>query len=580
MTHWKNEFNETHIRRLESSLEEEAKDIVKQWHRLDQIDQELTPKQKQAVESERAARNKNPIQRLHRLAAVDESITNSFRMKLGLLVYSNQFEGLIGLLVIANLVSIVIETDINARGEDMPPWLKFSNILFIVLYGLELLARIYIERAHFIYSSWNIFDAMIVVIGVTGEFIQGVMDQVSVLRTMRLLRSLRLVRLLNVFPELATLIRDVVRCLRTLMWTFCLLFLSITVWSIFAVELLHPMMADVSATGVYDRTDCPWCDQAFSSVMKANLTLFQIVTGDGWSMLARPIIEHNPWTALIFIGIIFSLFFGLLNVLIACMVENAARSRMAETHMLALEREEQKERGRHCFLRLCEKLDVNGDGVITLEEMKEGCHTVHEFRDLLTVMDIGADDIECVFKILDEDDSGGVSHEEFVEQLWKMKSQEMRTLLAFVKYYVVQIWQKMIVESNKRTDSLQDSVSQLKEELNLRSDSLMRAVSDFSSGTPEMKFRVSETMPHFCQAINPLDQELACRSGGSEAKPESGEQELSCRTGILNNVVTTTVVPSAPTRLENAEERSTSRQTNQSIVDEGVAGKGSTCMHL
>merc|ERR1711998_636739 len=100
------------------------------------------------------------------------------------------------------------------------------------------------------------------------------------------------------------------------------------------------------------------CADAFSSVMQANLTLFQIALGDGWSSLARPVMEHQPLTAVIFIGVIFTMSFGLLNVVVAVMVENAAQGREAETHFLALEKEEQKDRARACFKQMCKRLDT------------------------------------------------------------------------------------------------------------------------------------------------------------------------------------------------------------------------------
>lgn len=307
---------------------EEAQDILKDWKTLDAKEGGLTPKQKKAAEQERKQKRRGKAQRMSDLSfTLDPELLrrSRFRAALGKLLYSDQFEMAVGFLVLCNFVIIIIETDINAKTESNPQWLQICNVVFISLYTIELLSRLYVERLQFPENSWNLFDFVIVVVGIAGELVQGAMDQVSVLRTVRLLRSLRLFRMLAVFPELAALIRDMVRCMCTLMWALFLLLIAITVWSIFAVELLNPMMGDVNADGVYEDTDCPWCEQAFSSVLKANLTLFQIVTGDGWSVLARPIIEHQAWTIIIFIGVIFTLCFGLLNVVIACMVEMQPR---------------------------------------------------------------------------------------------------------------------------------------------------------------------------------------------------------------------------------------------------------------
>merc|ERR1719265_2232526 len=228
-------------------------------------------------------------------------------------------------------------------------------------------------------------------------------------------------------------------------------------------------MADVAAGGMYDPS-CPWCEDAFSSVLQANLTLFQIVSGDGWSLIARPIISHNPWTALLFLGLILTMSFGLLNVLVAVMVENAQQGRQQETHMLALEREEQKIRAQHVLLKMCEKLDTDNSGQVSLEEMKDAVEEIPEFKDLLVVMDLGSEDIDHLFHVLDEDKSGSVSPSEFSSQLWRMKEQETRTMLMFVKYYVKEIWEKVCLsveehfKSNKETfaNQLNDAVNEIK----------------------------------------------------------------------------------------------------------------------
>merc|ERR1719281_2040639 len=101
-------------------------------------------------------------------------------------------------------------------------------------------------------------------------------------------------------------------------------------------------------------------------------------------------------------------------------------------------------------------MDTDSSGRITMSELRRassgGAEGVPEFTDLLKVMDIGGEDIECVFAILDKDGSGDVDYQEFVDEIWKMKEQENRTTMMLVKYYVLQIWQKFL----KQTEKLQD----------------------------------------------------------------------------------------------------------------------------
>merc|ERR1719310_590152 len=47
--------------------------------------------------------------------------------------------------------------------------------------------------------------------------------------------------------------------------------------------------------------------------------------------------------------------------------------------------------------------------------------------------------MEIIFKILDSDNSGDIDYQEFTEQLFKMKSQDSHSLLVFIKFYVLEV---------------------------------------------------------------------------------------------------------------------------------------------
>merc|ERR1712176_845542 len=100
-----------------------------------------------------------------------------------------------------------------------------------------------------------------------------------------MVRLLRLLRLLIAFKELYILVVGVSHCMRTLFWAACLIFLALNVWSILSVEFLSDITEELAESGEYSA--CSWCGTAFSNVWLANLTWFQIISGDGWSSLGR-----------------------------------------------------------------------------------------------------------------------------------------------------------------------------------------------------------------------------------------------------------------------------------------------------
>jgi len=63
-------------------------------------------------------------------------------------------------------------------------------------------------------------------------------------------------------------------------------------------------------------------------VFEANLTFLQtVVAGDSWGYLAVPVIEREPSTAIIFVGALVTLVFGVLNLIVAVVIDVAAEHR-------------------------------------------------------------------------------------------------------------------------------------------------------------------------------------------------------------------------------------------------------------
>ena len=90
-----------------------------------------------------------------------------------------------------------------------------------------------------------------------------------------------------------------------------------TVWAMLIVEWAYPRVQSLHDNeGLFE--DCEQCVRATSSVMNANLLLFKtVIAGDSWGLIAVPVIEHYPATALLFMGSLLTLVFGVLNLIVA-----------------------------------------------------------------------------------------------------------------------------------------------------------------------------------------------------------------------------------------------------------------------
>merc|ERR1719171_853759 len=81
-------------------------------------------------------------------------------------------------------------------------------------------------------------------------------------------------------------------------------------------------------------------------------------------------------------------------------------------------------------------MDADNSGDISVEELRNGLENIPELGAILTIMGVEDDDLCMVFELLDVDGDGMVSHDEFAERLYKMKTQEVPTAVCFTLHLV------------------------------------------------------------------------------------------------------------------------------------------------
>jgi len=224
--------------------------------------------------------------------------------------------------------------------------------------------------------------------------------------------------------------------------------------------------------------------------------------------LSRPLIMHHPWTAVIIVGIIFTMVFGMLNLITAVIVDTAAQAREADVMHMAKHKEFERAEAWSNFAELCLILDENHDGEISLEELQKGIREIPELSAHLSVLGVEDDDLEMVFEILDANQDGRITHKEFIRQLYKIQTYELKSAHCFMKHYVEDIRKTVKLLWNK---SESQSVSFL------RCNSLI-------SG-PDVN-EVSQPEPEVHPKSPPLDALLPSQDTLSTAPTDTEQQPL------------------------------------------------------
>ncbi len=177
--------------------------------------------------------------------------------------------------------------------------------IFVLEIGLKLIAY----RWRFFKSGWNVFDLAIVSIALAPG--AGAM---SVLRAMRVLRVLRLV---SVVPMLRRIVEALLRAIPGM-------------GAILAVLALMVYVAAVMATTMYSESN----PDLFGSLPASALSLFQVMTMDGWRMeVVQPVMDAgHPYAWVFFLTYIILASFAVLNLFMALIVESLSANVQEEVH--------------------------------------------------------------------------------------------------------------------------------------------------------------------------------------------------------------------------------------------------------
>lgn len=370
------------------------------------------------------------------------------RVFLARIIMHQAFETGMGLVIFANVLLIVFEANADAscypeflydldscpRSSAALFWPWACNLALQTTYSAECIARCFVERGMYVKNQWNVIDLVIVVVGWFGMALTEMVN-LNVLRVFRVLRLLRAGRLLISVPELYILLSGLTTSIKAIFFGSIMLIFVVFVWAIVMVELIHPLNLEID----YDER-CPRCKEGFQTVYMASLTLFQqIVAGDSWGAISLPLAEAHPWTSPILFAILMTISLGVMNLILAVIVEKAAEARQNDLDRKLQQKDLDRERNMVDLALLCDRMDTDGSGALSLEEMLHGYVNERKFYTLMQESGIEKDDLQTMFNVLDSDDSGEVDYVEFCNQLGKCPKRDPMMLAAMTRYSVMEV---------------------------------------------------------------------------------------------------------------------------------------------
>jgi voltage-gated sodium channel len=164
------------------------------------------------------------------------------------------------------------------------------------IFVAELLMKFYAYRFSFFNNAWNIFDLVVVTLGLLPN-----RDGLSALRGLRVIRAMRL---LSVIPQMRAVVQALLDALPGMGAVIIMISIVFYVFAVMATLMYGP--------------DFP---EWFGSLGKSLYSLFQIMTLESWSMgIVRPVMEVHPTAWIFFVPFIVITAFSVLNLFIGLLV--------------------------------------------------------------------------------------------------------------------------------------------------------------------------------------------------------------------------------------------------------------------
>lgn len=430
-------------------------------------------------------------------------LNTPLKLRLYQMLHSQIVEYGMSLVILGNFALIIAETNINASEDDVPVWMGALSWSVLVLFAVELIVRLYVGGSRFFADPWNCFDFFIItadiIFSVIAELFESLMP-ISLLRILRLAKVARISKVVRVFPELRLMIGGLAGAMRAIMWGTVLMAIALLICAVLAVQFIHPLTEELAQKGVWDELGCLACHGRFSTVQAAALTFWQtILAGDAWGQLAVPIIENYPAAAVYFLGVFLLLALALHNLILGVIVDVAQESRKKlqqdadkKTMMMRMETQEN-------LLQMCADMDTDHSGCLTKQELLEGYDQNEDLRRALADLDVQQADLDVVWLLMDKDRTGYIHYDEFVTELYNMRSSESQFMLTYIKFYVTVIKDRIleeirVVEDGMKTVSdevmnaerIEEQIQNKLQRLSLGNEEMLRQLSPVivEEGTP------------------------------------------------------------------------------------------------
>lgn len=273
---------------------------------------------------------------------------------------------------------------------------------FAIIIFLELSARVMIHRLKYFKSYLNIFDALLVVVGIIDMIIlEELIDGGG---TMRLFQGLRV------------LVAAVSSFLPSLFASMFFLAIFIILGGLLVGTSLMEFIKDESK----DLETRRWVWESYGTSYRATYTMFQVTFSGCWPSYVNPLFQEvSMWYALFFCIYVTFVVFAVMRVITAIFLKETLDAAGEDHEVVTAEKEANKKKYMRKLERIFCDIDVSGDGLISEEEFTNMLQD-EQVKKYLVGLEVDLNESSSLFQMMADED-GQVSYSRFMDGMNRAK---------------------------------------------------------------------------------------------------------------------------------------------------------------
>lgn len=309
----------------------------------------------------------------------------------------------VGTVVMLNSLIIGYEVD------HPEPWCHHAETFFALVFAVEMFLRINEQRwAFFTHPydwKWNLFDFLVVLVCFFDKTLFFFLRvNPAILRVLRILRILRFLRMLRSFRELAIIAEGFFKATESVTWIGVIMFIFIYGCAIFTTVLIgqsKPPAEDLQ--------------NLFGTLPISMLTLFEMVTLEGWVEIMTCVMDRRGWGWALFFCIFVMFTSYTCLALLTAIITDQTMVAIHEDLEHKAQLEAARQRRQHAVVtEIFHELDQDKSGALSKEQLFHMLDDKHVEKLLISMgWTVSRDEISELFHLLDLDGSGTIDLEEF-----------------------------------------------------------------------------------------------------------------------------------------------------------------------